>query len=213
MGVRLAWLHDEVRPFLPVGRCQQGPTQGAHVLGLGKSPKRLHPVVEGLRARQDRLQAEHGKPIPPRIPSQQLYNMLGTAYRRLGRYPEALDAFRYGRGMAPAAPDGYDNAAATYDEMGDAARAAVVELEKALALGTTPQAVRQLVPWYRKLPVGACAVAVQSGIAMLNPGCPRIQADLCRALPELGGTFLDARQPARAAEFDRMAQPYGCPRE
>jgi protein O-mannosyl-transferase len=160
----------------------------------------------------DRLQAEDGKPVPPRIPSQQLYNMLGIAYRRLGRYREALDAFRYARGMAPSAADGYDNAAATFNDMGDAGGAAVVELEKALAMGTTSQALAQLAPWYGKLPDGGCAVVVQGGVAMLNPACPRIQADLCHALPELAATFRDARQPARAAEFERMGQSYGCPR-
>jgi hypothetical protein len=158
----------------------------------------------------DRAQVEHGKPLPPRRPSQQLYILLGNAQAALRNFPEAFAAYRYARGMAPLWPEPYDRAAAAHRAAGDAAAAARVELEKTFALGMTPSLLAGLERAYRDLPGGSCAIRQTNGIPMLNADCPVLREDICRALSGVAQMFTDARQPERARGFTELALKHGC---
>jgi tetratricopeptide (TPR) repeat protein len=160
---------------------------------------------------EDEAQRQHGKPEMPHRPSAGMYLLLGKTYNALRRYPEAVEAYRYARTIDPMMAEGYDAAANVYVASGDPDMAAVVELERVLATGASPTSLGALAQFYAKLPDGGCAVTSQSGIQLLNAACPKVQADLCRALPEIAQTFADARQPARATEFRKMLAQQSCP--
>jgi protein O-mannosyl-transferase len=172
--------------------------------------QRADEISRAVQARADQRQLEHGQPLAPPRQNQQQYLLLGQTYQALRRYPEALDAFRFVRGLDPALPQGYEAAANLDTEIGRPDDAARLELEKTLATGSSQQALAALGQWYSRVPDGACAIVQQAGVVALNPACPAIRTDLCRALPDLALSYTDARQPARAAEFRRMASANGC---
>jgi hypothetical protein len=158
----------------------------------------------------DEAQAAHGKPLPPRRPSQQLYVLLGNAHAALRNFPESFRAYRYASGMAPLWPEPYDRAAAAHRAAGDPASAARVLLEKTFALGMTPPLLAGVERAYQDVPGGSCAVRKTNGIPMLNADCPALRSDLCRALAEVEGIFNDARQPDRARAFTQLAESHTC---
>jgi tetratricopeptide (TPR) repeat protein len=160
----------------------------------------------------DESQRSHGKPPAPRRLAQLLYFQLGDTYSALGRYEDAIRAYRYGRGIDPTAPAGYDAIANAYRRHNDPAMAALTALEGALALGATPGGLDAVARSYASLPGGACAVRNQNGAAVLDVGCPRVRSDMCRALAELSQTFTEARQLDRVAAIANIAVgQYACP--
>jgi protein O-mannosyl-transferase len=158
-------------------------------------------ISEASQRSYDEAQRRHGKPLVKPRRNEQIYLLLGNTYRALDRQADAVTAYRRAMAIEPSLPDAYDGAAAA-SSPADAAR---LQLEKVLAGGSTPQALAGLGTWYGRLPDGACAVAVQNGIAVLNTSCPAVQRDLCPASSDLNRLFTEARQPERAAQF-------GCPR-
>jgi hypothetical protein len=57
------------------------------------------------------------------------------------------------------------------------------------------------------MPDAACAFVQEA----LDPGCPRVKADLCQSSAELVQAFTDARQPEQAAEYRKAAGTrWGC---
>jgi tetratricopeptide (TPR) repeat protein len=158
----------------------------------------------------DDAQAAHGKPVAARRPSQLLYSLLGNAHMAVGNYREALEAYRYGRGIDPSWPELYDRAATAHRASGDLRAASRMELQKAFALGLSPPLVEAVERAYAQVPGGSCAVVRSGGVPLLNPQCERLREDFCRVIPELAGTFADARKPDRAAAFSRMSLQYGC---
>jgi hypothetical protein len=139
-----------------------------------------------------------------------LYLLIGNAHAALGHYPEALAAFRYGRGMTPGFRELYDRAAAVLRDSGDLPGAARMELQKAFAFGLTPDLNASVERAYAAIPNGGCATVQSGGVQMMNTDCPRFREDLCPVLAELAATFNDARQPERARIFNDMAGKYGC---
>ncbi len=140
----------------------------------------------------DAAQIAHGRPLTRRFATRDVYVMLGLTYRLLGRYAEAQAAYRYARGLDPADPRPYDGAAGAFLYAGAPADAAVILLEKSLALGMTADLLASLRDLYSRVPDAACAFT-QPGA--LDDSCPRVRADLCRATAELAATYRDARQP------------------
>jgi tetratricopeptide (TPR) repeat protein len=158
----------------------------------------------------DRAQLRAGKPLPRRLPYQNVYLVAAFGFREAGRYPEAIDAYRHALAIAPESPDYYTGIADSYTAMGDPGRAAATLVEKGLALGLTPEAMAEIARAYEKAPGASCAITTQAGIAALNPECPRVQSDVCQALNRLVETYTDARIPQRAAEFRARASQSRC---
>ena len=124
----------------------------------------------------------------------------------LGRYPEAVDALRYGRGLSPTALHAYDGLTIAYNAMGNLHMAAVTLEARAQLDRFQPAALAAIRELYRQMPDASCAFVQDA----LNPGCPRVKTDLCQSLAELAQAFDDARQPEQAGR-QNAARSWGCP--
>jgi tetratricopeptide (TPR) repeat protein len=174
--------------------------------------ERADRTARAIQEAMDTAQLEHGKPLAARRPYGRVYLILGDTYRALGNHAAALEAYRTGREFDPAADEGYDGAANAHLALGQPEMAALIEFEKALVVGSTPKSVALVEQAYGQVPGGACAVTTVGGVKALNPACPRLREDICRALADVSRTFVAARRPDRARTFDRTAvEQYGCP--
>jgi hypothetical protein len=129
---------------------------------------------------------------------------------RLGRYGDAVEAFRYGREIDPRTPALYDLLAGAYAAQGEAQRVAATLLGKVLLLGPTPESLGQIAKVFG---AGSCAIDQGAGWMKLNEACPRIQADLCAADWDLTGMLRNARLPETAGQFAARAAKIGCMEE
>jgi len=84
----------------------------------------------------DEVQRAHGKPLRGRSALPNLYFNLGQAYGSLGRYPEALEAFRFGRAIDPSQTQFYEPMAAAYAGFGKPNLAAMAMEEKRVVEGS-----------------------------------------------------------------------------
>jgi tetratricopeptide (TPR) repeat protein len=160
----------------------------------------------------DEMQVRHGKPLVPRPGYQPLYFALGGTYARLGRYGEAVEAYRYGIGLKPEAPDFYMNLAKSCFAAGDTGSAVVAVVEKAALSGFSKTTLSEIRKAYENAPDGGCAVIPVGDRLQLNLECPRLRSDLCLAYRDLREQFLAARDPARADAFRAEAiEKYTCP--
>ncbi len=157
----------------------------------------------GQKAFDDAQQA-HGKPPDGLVAYSPLYGFLGVTDLRLGRYPEAIEAYRYAVVLNSRNAAAYDSLANAYLSAGDPAGSAVALLEKGLETGFSPPTLAALRSVYARIPDGQCSVRQNGGIDQLDPGCPRVHSDLCKAGAGLDQLLKEARQPARARD-------YGCP--
>ena len=160
----------------------------------------------------DDVQRARGSAPTGRSGFQQLYFNLANACLNLGRYQEAIDALRYGRGLNPAAMDVYDGLQVAYTATGNFRMAAVSLEEKAQVDGFQPATLAAIRGVYGKIPDGACAFVQQGAAWQLNMSCPMAKSDLCTAWADLAGAYDEARQPAQGRELRRAAvERYGCP--
>lgn len=160
----------------------------------------------------DEAQLAHGKPLSRRPAFQLLYFYLAYSRQNLGRDREALEALRYARGLNPDFPESYDGMAGLYADRGQAQAAAIVLLEKVLALGPAPETLAGLRVLYGRIPEGACAVKGQTGALQLDPACPKLVADACAAAADLASAYTEARMPERGAAVAReAARQFACP--
>jgi tetratricopeptide (TPR) repeat protein len=163
------------------------------------------------RAREkafDEAQIAHGLPLAFRLGDDVLYFNLAATYSELGKLPEAVDALQYERVLNPTSPDSYEAIARVYIKQGDFASAAVALDERALLSGPTTDIVAGLREVYSRLPEGDCAF--KSDGEGLNPECPGVLKNRCRALSELRDIFTSARAPEMASHFSGLADQQGC---
>jgi tetratricopeptide (TPR) repeat protein len=118
------------------------------------------------------------------------YINLGTAYLRLGDAPHALEAFLYGRRLAPRMPLLDSRIASAYLAENKTEEAATALLESFL-LNKSPSTLSRLAQLFSKIDGGNCAVVRQQGDLSLNRDCPIVERDLCNAFRDLG-----TREPA-----------------
>lgn len=169
--------------------------------------ERAREASQAIEKAYDRAQLSHGKPLATRLAYQPLYADLGLTYMRLGRYDDAVAAFRYGREVDPRTPAVYDLLAGAYAAQGQPRRAATTLIEKILLLGATPEALGQIAGFYGE---GSCAIERGAGWMRLDESCPRIQADLCAADWDLADLLGRARLPEPSAQFAGKAAKIGC---
>jgi tetratricopeptide (TPR) repeat protein len=159
----------------------------------------------------DDLQRARGAPPTERSGFQQLYFNLANACLNLGRYQEAIDALRYGRGLNPAALEAFDGMEVAYAAAGNLRMAAVSLEEKAQVDGFQPATLGAIREAYRKIPDGSCAFVQQGTAWQLNLNCPVVKSDLCLAWSDLAQAYADARQPAQSRALrDAAVSRYGC---
>jgi protein O-mannosyl-transferase len=164
-------------------------------------------ISRALENSYDDEQRAHGRPLTARAGFPQLYFNLANDYLNLGNFGGAVDALRYGRGLSPAAPEAYDGLSIAYAAAGNLPMAAATVAAKAQLDGFQPATLAAIRDLYRKMPDAACAFTG----TQLNLGCPRVKTDLCQGAADLAQAFTDARQPGRAAEYQKnAAQHFGC---
>jgi tetratricopeptide (TPR) repeat protein len=169
--------------------------------------ERAREASQAIEKAYDQAQLAHGKPLATRVAYQPVYADLGLAYMRLGRYSEAVDAYRYGREVDPRTPALYDLLADAYAAQGEPRRVAETLLAKTLLLGATAEALGQLARVYGE---DSCAIERGSGWMKLNEACPVVQADLCPAERDLAELLRKARLAEVAAQFADRAEKQGC---
>src|SRR5690348_8880490 len=84
------------------------------------------------------------QPLAGRVEYQQIYKTLGLLYSRMGLHAEALEAFRFGRGVNPETAEFYLRIAQEYQAVGNADGAAMAMIEDVEIEGMTPMAVNGL---------------------------------------------------------------------
>ncbi len=152
-----------------------------------------------------------GEPLPALIAYESLDSDLGQAYWRLGRHAEAIEWYRQGRVRRPENPVGYDTLAIACSEDGDWAGAALALDQEVLVGGGTAATLDSLLNAYSHIPEGACAVSRSSGVDQLNPGCPRLRSDMCRAAVDLKQVFTEGRRVELLRPIEAAAvREYGC---
>jgi tetratricopeptide (TPR) repeat protein len=166
-------------------------------------------ISRALERSYDDEQRAHGRPLTARAAFGQLYLNLSNDYLHLGKYPEAVEALRYARGLDPRALEAYDGLTVAYTAMGNLPMVAATLEAKAEVDGFQPATLAALRDVYRKMPEASCAFVQQGANQQLNTGCPRVSADLCRAFADLTEAFRDARQPEQADRWKQAGA--GCP--
>jgi protein O-mannosyl-transferase len=160
----------------------------------------------------DRLQAEHGRPLPGRTAYQQIFKSLGLLYSRTDRHQEALATLRTGRAVNPDTAEFYLHMAREYQALKDAQMTAVMVLENAEVEGMTVNVLNALREAAGPLPQAACAISQTGAGQTLNYGCAWLRASTCTALGDLSEAYTVARQPARASQLrDKAVRQFGCP--
>jgi tetratricopeptide (TPR) repeat protein len=132
-----------------------------------------------------------------------LYSHLGDTYRHLGRFPEALEAFRHLSAITPTDAAVYEQVAQVQQAMGSSENA-VITLWEAQTLQPMEANETDLARTYRKLGLGGCAVVDDKP----NQSCPTVRADICRARKELADRVAESGLVEESARLRRDAK--GC---
>ena len=144
---------------------------------------------------------------------------MGLILDELGRFEEALEAYRRGRNLNPVSLEFYDGIAGVHAAANNAQAAAIAIDEKAQLDGMQPATVNALQQLYAAIPGGGCAVTLQRGSATgsttgstsLDASCPKLREDMCAAAVDLAQAFIEARRPEQARAIQKAALArYGC---
>ncbi len=173
--------------------------------------RRALPLDQAFSQKQRRRALARGLP-PDQITVKgngYLYQNLGDTYRRLGRFPEALEAFSYLIKLTPLNGAVYSQ----ISEVEMALRkpeAAIVARWQEIALGKNEDTERALMLAYREFYPGGCA-ETSAGSLKPNLNCPLVRAHICSAYEGLVRILGDTRQSGKAERYQRTAlHDYGC---
>jgi protein O-mannosyl-transferase len=134
-----------------------------------------------------------------------LYSHLADTYRRLGRFEEALAAFRHLSAIAPTDAAVYEQIAQVQRVMG-CTEDAIVTLWQAESLRPSEADEADLANAYLKLNADGCAVV----IGKPNLGCPLVRAHRCRAQMELTARVAESGLPEESQKLGHAAEALGC---
>ncbi len=138
-----------------------------------------------------------------------LYQNLGDTYQRLGRFPEALQAYSHLMRLTPLN-------GAVYSEISNVERvlgqpeAAMVALWQMFALGKSAEAEQTLMLAYREAYPSGCA-ETSPGSLTPNLNCPLVRAHVCSAYEGLVHVLGDTGRSGEAVRYRQAAtRDYGC---
>ncbi len=154
----------------------------------------------------DRLQRAQGKGPALRIERQDIYLALGTAYRKLGMFDRARDAYVYGRKLDPTRVEFYGALAANDMDAGNPMGALMALEQQAMLDGGQPSTMSALRDAASKIPGAQCALTENGS---LNLRCPALNA--CAALADLARANYEGRRKDDALAVKRSALELGCP--
>ncbi len=134
-----------------------------------------------------------------------LYSHLGDTYLRLGRFQEALDAFRHLSAIVPTDAPVYGQIGQLLQTMGHTEDAIVARWQ---AESLQPSEVNELdlVRSYRQLDPNGCAVSD----GQLNQSCPLVMVHQCRAQIELADRVAQSGLREESARLRQAAEALGC---
>jgi len=131
-----------------------------------------------------------------------LYQNLGDTYRRLGRFPEALEAFSHLMKLTPLNGVVYSQIA-EIDGALHKPEPAIVALWQSFALDKRPETERALRLAYQETYPNRCAD--------VNPQCPLVRAHICSAYEGLAQVLGDTGRAAESERYRQVAaREYGC---
>ena len=168
-------------------------------------------ISQALEKQYDEAQRGHGE-MTVRASNPQIYLHLANAYMNLDEYPNAVEALRYAKGLAPRTLEVYDGLAVAYSTMGNMPMAVTTMEEKALVDSFQPATMSSIRDLYQKTPDGQCAFVQHGTNWEFNlAGCPRVKGDVCLAFTELAQAYQDSRSPRDVEQVRAAAaQSYGC---
>jgi hypothetical protein len=134
-----------------------------------------------------------------------LYSHLGDTYRHVGRFADALEAFRHLAAIAPTDASVYEQIAQVQQAMGSS-QDAIITLWEAQTLSPTDANESDLARTYRRLGATGCAVADDRP----NQGCPMVRADVCLAQRELADRVAGSGLVEESAQLRKGAEAVGC---
>ena len=133
-----------------------------------------------------------GKPSAP-TGSYQIYLELARTYLHLSAADKALESVQEGL-KYQLAPDLLVEMANAYNALNQP-RSAIVALLEARALDPNPRFTAGLVNLYSKADPAGCSIRAAGAMADINPDCPAVHDDLCRAHADLARRNAAATPP------------------
>jgi hypothetical protein len=138
-----------------------------------------------------------------------LYQNLGDTYRRLGRFPEALEAFSHLMKLTPLNSAVYSQIAEVYMALRKPDAATVARWQE-LALRKDADTERALMLAYRELYPGGCA-ETSPGSLKPNLNCPLVSAHVCSAYKDLVQVLRATGRSGEAERYQLTAlRSYAC---
>lgn len=156
--------------------------------------------------------AEHGIHVsrygwPP------LYVELGRSYLRLGEPEKALEALKFGRGIAPETYF-FEEMANAYRALGDNGQVAITLMEGLGMHMDYTRFAQELVELYKQSAPGSCALQTSPAGSSLNLNCPLVHNQLCAATRNVVGLYNQLGQTGTAMNTARSAiATLACPAE
>lgn len=138
-----------------------------------------------------------------------IYGNLGSAYRRLSRNDEALDAFLTLARVAPDVPDAWLSVGDTYAARGEMEKAAVAFTQVLLLDPANVDAQNLLPEVYRKADPGGCSVVTVEGRPRVNRECPLVRNTRCGAWKGLIESYDRAKRVDQALEARTLVRQEG----
>jgi protein O-mannosyl-transferase len=134
-----------------------------------------------------------------------LYAHLADNYRRLARFPEALEAFRHLSAIAPTDAAVYRQIAQVEQAMGSTGDE-ITALWQAQALESSELTENELIAAYREFDPRGCAVAD----GKLIRDCSSVKANNCRAQLDLASHVAESGLPEESMRLRQAADRLGC---
>jgi tetratricopeptide (TPR) repeat protein len=129
-----------------------------------------------------------------------LYSGLSTAFERLGRLPEAIEAQSTAVRLTPADADAY-SAVSELQEKNGSSDEALRSAAEALLLGRSEAQFDQFEKFIEHTHPDGCEVGQREYPAMLNLSCPAVRAAACDADRRLIQAFWDTHHPELVAPY------------
>jgi protein O-mannosyl-transferase len=153
-------------------------------------------IDSALNEAHHREQRQRGRRLSeiPEVSNHDLYDHLGMAESRLGRYRKAIEAWNHLLRLAPTRVDVHVKVAAALRLDGRNPEALVALHESWLLDRQNAEIPKMLVTVYQESDVRGCAIRLVDGRPELNPLCAAVEGHRCQASRALVRLFEESKQ-------------------